>query len=48
MVFQKPNPFPTMSIRDNVLAGLRLNGVKLQDPDGQVERALRQVALWTR
>jgi len=46
MVFQKPNPFPTMSIRDNVLAGLRLNGVKLQDPDGQVERALRQVALW--
>jgi len=46
MVFQKPNPFPTMSIRDNVLAGLRLNGIKLRDPDGQVERALRQVALW--
>jgi phosphate transport system ATP-binding protein len=46
MVFQKPNPFPTMSIRDNVLAGLRLNGVRLTDPDGQVERALRQVALW--
>jgi ABC-type multidrug transport system fused ATPase/permease subunit len=46
MVFQKPNPFPTMSIRDNVLAGLRLNGIKLKDPDGQVERALRQVALW--
>jgi len=46
MVFQKPNPFPTMSIRDNVLAGLRLNGVKMADPDGQVERALRQVALW--
>jgi phosphate transport system ATP-binding protein len=46
MVFQKPNPFPTMSIRDNVLAGLRLNGVKPKDPDGQVEHALRQVALW--
>jgi phosphate transport system ATP-binding protein len=46
MVFQKPNPFPTMSIRDNVLAGLRLNGVRPKDPDGEVERALRQVALW--
>jgi phosphate transport system ATP-binding protein len=46
MVFQKPNPFPTMSIRDNVLAGLRLNGISLKDPDGQVEQALRQVALW--
>ncbi len=46
MVFQKPNPFPTMSIRDNVLAGLRLNGIKLKDPDGQVEKALRAVALW--
>jgi phosphate transport system ATP-binding protein len=46
MVFQKPNPFPTMSIRDNVLAGLRLNGVRLKDPDGQVEQALRRVALW--
>jgi phosphate transport system ATP-binding protein len=46
MVFQKPNPFPTMSIRDNVLAGLRLNGTRLKDPDGQVEKALRQVALW--
>jgi phosphate transport system ATP-binding protein len=46
MVFQKPNPFPTMSIRDNVLAGLRLNGIRPKDPDGQVEKALRQVALW--
>jgi phosphate transport system ATP-binding protein len=46
MVFQKPNPFPTMSIRDNVLAGLRLNGIRPRDPDGQVEKALRQVALW--
>jgi phosphate transport system ATP-binding protein len=46
MVFQKPNPFPTMSIRDNVLAGLRLNGIRSKDPDGQVEKALRAVALW--
>jgi phosphate transport system ATP-binding protein len=46
MVFQKPNPFPTMSIRDNVLAGLRLNGLRTSDPDGLVERCLRQAALW--
>jgi phosphate transport system ATP-binding protein len=46
MVFQKPNPFPTMSIRDNVLAGLRLNGHKVQNPDDLVEKTLRQVALW--
>ncbi len=47
MVFQKPNPFPTMSIRDNVLAGLRLTGaLKRELADGIVERALRQAALW--
>lgn len=47
MVFQKPNPFPTMSIRDNVLAGLRLTGALKRDlADGIVERALRQAALW--
>ncbi len=46
MVFQKANPFPTMSIRDNVLAGLSLNGLKHTDPDTIVERRLRQVALW--
>ena len=46
MVFQKPNPFPTMSIRDNVLAGLRLNGDRLDDPDSIVEKMLRRVALW--
>ncbi len=46
MVFQKPNPFPTMSIRDNVLAGLRLNGVAMPDPTALVEKALRQAALW--
>jgi len=47
MVFQKPNPFPTMSIRDNVLAGLRLNRQKPgKNADDLVEQALRQVALW--
>lgn len=46
MVFQKPNPFPSMSIRDNVLAGLRLNGERLPDPEALVEKALRQAALW--
>jgi phosphate transport system ATP-binding protein len=46
MVFQKPNPFPALSIRDNVLAGVRLNGVRVPDPDALVERLLRQVALW--
>ncbi|NMC69417.1 MAG: phosphate ABC transporter ATP-binding protein [Myxococcales bacterium] len=46
MVFQKPNPFPTMSIRDNVLAGLRLGGERVADPAGLAERALRQAALW--
>jgi phosphate transport system ATP-binding protein len=46
MVFQKPNPFPTMSIRDNVLAGLRLNGERPDDPDAVVEQMLRRVALW--
>ena len=46
MVFQKPNPFPTMSIRENVLAGLRLNRLLAGDPDDVVERNLRKVALW--
>lgn len=47
MIFQKPNPFPTMSIEDNVTAGLRLNGFhnkrKLQEI---VEKCLKQAALW--
>jgi len=46
MVFQKPNPFPTMSIRDNVLAGYRLNGFRVEDAAEVVERHLRQVTLW--
>jgi phosphate transport system ATP-binding protein len=46
MVFQKPNPFPTMSIRDNVLAGHRLNGIRVKDAEEVVERHLSQVTLW--
>lgn len=46
MVFQKPNPFPTLSIRDNVLAGLRLQRSSVRDADELVERSLRQAALW--
>jgi phosphate transport system ATP-binding protein len=46
MVFQKPNPFPTMTIRDNVLAGIKLNGLGAQEPDAVVERCLKQAALW--
>jgi len=47
MVFQKPNPFPTMSIYDNVVAGLRLNGVRQRSLlDEAVERSLRRAALW--
>ncbi|GAC1611982.1 MAG: phosphate ABC transporter ATP-binding protein PstB [Mycobacteriales bacterium] len=48
MVFQRPNPFPTMSIYDNVAAGLRLNGVRDKATlDGAVEAALRSANLWT-
>jgi phosphate transport system ATP-binding protein len=47
MVFQKPNPFPTMSIYDNVAAGLKLNGFRnRRELDGIVEKSLRQAALW--
>ena len=47
MVFQKPNPFPTMSIYDNVVAGLRLNGVKDKKIlDKTVEESLKKAALW--
>ena len=47
MVFQRPNPFPTMSIYDNVAAGLRLNGTKRRsDLDDAVERSLRNANLW--
>lgn len=46
MVFQKPNPFPTMSIFDNVAAGLRLTGRKSGDLRERVERSLRGAGLW--
>jgi phosphate transport system ATP-binding protein len=46
MVFQKPNPFPTMSIRENVLAGLTLLGQKSRGQEELVERSLRQAGLW--
>jgi len=47
MVFQRPNPFPTMSIYDNVAAGLKLNGVKGKKKlDEIVERSLRGANLW--
>ena len=47
MVFQRPNPFPTMSIYDNVAAGLRLNGVrKKSELDTAVERSLKGANLW--
>jgi phosphate transport system ATP-binding protein len=46
MVFQKPNPFPTMSIFDNVAAGLRLTGTRGDDLRERVHRALRAVGLW--
>ena len=48
MVFQRPNPFPTMSIRENVLAGVKLNNRKISksDADDLVEWALRGANLW--
>jgi len=47
MVFQKPNPFPTMSIYDNVAAGLKLNGIgNRSELEEIVERSLQQAALW--
>jgi phosphate transport system ATP-binding protein len=46
MVFQKPNPFPTMSIGDNVAAGLKLAGVKGGNRDEIIESSLRSAGLW--
>jgi phosphate transport system ATP-binding protein len=48
MVFQRPNPFPTMSIHDNVVAGVRLNSKRMKKPelDELVERSLRGANLW--
>ncbi len=49
MVFQRPNPFPTMSIYENVLAGNRLNSKKMKkaEADDIVEKSLRHANLWT-
>ncbi len=48
MVFQRPNPFPTMSIRENVLAGVRLNNKRItkSDADALVEKSLQGANLW--
>lgn len=47
MVFQKPNPFPTMSIHDNVVAGLKLNGIKDKKTLDHIgEQSLKKAALW--
>jgi phosphate transport system ATP-binding protein len=48
MVFQRPNPFPTMSIFDNVIAGYKLNGIRLKKSQREeiVETSLKDVALW--
>ena len=48
MVFQRPNPFPTMSIFDNVIAGYKLNGIRLKKKEKEeiVETCLTNVGLW--
>jgi phosphate transport system ATP-binding protein len=46
MVFQKPNPFPAMSIYDNVASGLKLAGLRVSDKDDLVEASLRRAGLW--
>ncbi len=46
MVFQKPNPFPTMSIFDNVASGLKLAGLRRENVRERVHKALRAVGLW--
>jgi phosphate transport system ATP-binding protein len=46
MVFQRPNPFPSMTIAQNVLAGLRLSGTKVANPDALVKDCLERAGLW--
>jgi len=46
MVFQKPNPFPSMTIAQNVLAGLRLSGTKVANRDALVQECLERAGLW--
>jgi phosphate transport system ATP-binding protein len=46
MVFQKPNPFPTMSIKENVISGLKLSGISRGDSGELVEQSLRRASMW--
>jgi len=46
MVFQKPNPFPTMSIGENVLSGLKLSGQKVASAEELIETSLRRASMW--
>jgi len=46
MVFQKPNPFPTMSIKDNVMSGIKLSGITRSDTADLVEVSLKRAAMW--
>ena len=46
MVFQKPNPFPSMTIRENVLSGLKLSQIKIDSPDELLESCLKRAGLW--
>jgi len=46
MVFQKPNPFPAMTIRENVLAGIKLAHLKRDNHDDIVEQCLSRAGLW--
>jgi phosphate transport system ATP-binding protein len=46
MVFQKPNPFPSMTIRENVLSGLKLSQIKIDNADELLESCLRRAGLW--
>jgi phosphate transport system ATP-binding protein len=46
MVFQKPNPFPTMSIKENVISGLRLSGRKSEISNDLVEESLKRASMW--
>ena len=46
MVFQRPNPFPTMSIKDNVISGLKLSGISRSDAGDLVEQSLVRASMW--
>ncbi|MEY4990131.1 MAG: hypothetical protein RIS08_357 [Actinomycetota bacterium] len=46
MVFQKPNPFPTMSIKENVISGLKLSGISRSDSGDLVEQSLMRASMW--